>query len=330
MGVVHMLVSPDGGRGRARAAAAVVEAVVNEAGHESERITGRTPEAAADAARAAVADGAERLIAVGGDGTVHIALQAVAGTGAALGIVPTGTGNDFARCAGLSDVPVEQASARALGPVQGVDAIAVDASGSERIWTATSVTGGFSVDVNNRAEVLRFPRGRSRYTVATLLTAPRLRHRQLTFTVDGERSEFTSALWAVANTSEFGGGMVICPGADPGDGLLDLTVVADVSRVTLLRMLPTVFKGAHVRHEKVHVFKGTRMTVDVCGGGSSVEVCGGGSSIEVCGGGSSIEVCGGGSSAYEIQGDGERIGFLPVTLTAVRSAVLLAADPPGC
>ena len=300
-----MLVSPGGGRGRASAAAATVAASINEAGYKPERIIGQTPDAAADAARAAVADGAERLVAVGGDGTVHIALQAVAGTSTALGIVPTGTGNDFARCVGLSDADVRQASTRALGSVRGIDAIAVDASGAERIWTATSITGGFSVDVNNRAESMRFPRGRNRYTIATLLTTPRLRHRRIAFTVDGERHEFTSTLWAAANTSDFGGGMVICPDADPGDGLLDLTVVADVGRITLLRMLPTVFKGSHIHHEQVHVFKGVGITIEECDDGPPI------------------------STVPEIQGDGEHIGFLPVTLTVVRSAVWLAADPPG-
>ena len=300
-----MLVSPGGGRGRASASAATVIASINEAGYKPERITGQTPEAASCAARAAVADGAERLVAVGGDGTVHIALQAVAGTNTALGIVPTGTGNDFARCVGLSDADVRQASIRALGSVRGIDAIAVDTSGGERIWTATSVTGGFSVDVNNRAESMRFPRGRSRYTIATLLNAPRLSHRRIAFTVDGERSEFASALWVAANTSDFGGGMAICPGADPGDGMLDLTVVADVGRVTLLRMLPTVFKGSHIHHEQVHVFKGTEITIEECDDRPST------------------------STVYEIQGDGERVGFLPATLTTVRSAVRLAADPPG-
>ena len=205
MGVVHMLVRPAGGRGLTRSASAAVRAAASAAGYAVDDISGKTAGASARAARAAVEAGAERLVAVGGDGTIHIALQAVAGTDTVLGVVPTGTGNDFARHFGLLGATVEQASERALGSSMHVDAVAVDAKGTKRTWVATSVTGGFSVDVNNRAMRLRFPRGRSRYTAATLLTVPRLRHRRLIFTIDGQSVDSAATLWAVANTPDFGG-----------------------------------------------------------------------------------------------------------------------------
>lgn len=300
VGVVYLLVSPDGGRGRARAAAGVVRSVIEQAGHAVIDISGASPEASRQAAQAAVADGAERLVAVGGDGIVHIALQAVAGTSCVLGVVPAGTGNDFTRALGLADTSVEQAAVRALGSDRPLDVIR-----SERAWVASSVTGGFSVDVNNRAERLRFPRGPSRYTLAAPLTVLRLRHRRLVFTVDGERHEFTTALWAVANTPTFGGGMAICPDADPSDGLLDLTIVGDMGRVTLMRLLPAAFKGTHVKHPKVHTLRGQSIRIapaatehgDVAG-----------------------------SPRGELRGDGELIGEIPVTLTVARSCLRIAAD----
>lgn len=115
-----MLVSPQGGRGRAAAAAPVVRRVIEQAGHTPVDISGDSAEASAEAARAAVADGAERLITVGGDGTLHLALQGVAGTGTALGLVPAGTGNDFARAVGLFGLSPEAAAAAALGPTRSV------------------------------------------------------------------------------------------------------------------------------------------------------------------------------------------------------------------
>ena len=291
MAEVHLLVSPSGGRGRAAAAAPIVRSVIERAGHTPVDVSGASAQESADAARAAVAAGAERVIAVGGDGTVHLAVQGVAGTGATLGIVPAGTGNDFARAFGLFGLSVEEAAARALGPARPVDAISTD----RPRWVTFSVTGGFSVDVNVRADRLRFPKGPSRYTVATLLTMPGLRHRELAVTVDGQRVDYRSALFAVNNTPTFGGGMAICPDADPCDGLLDVCVVGPASRTTMLRLLPKVFEGGHVGHRHAHMLRGRTVTIE----GESIDLV----------------------------GDGETIGTTPITLEAVPGALRVAADP---
>lgn len=206
----------------------------------------------------ALAEGAERLVAVGGDGTVRLALQAIADTPTVLGIVPAGTGNDFARAFGLRPgADLTAAVARALGPPRAVDAIR-----TPRGWVATAVTGGFSGDVNRRASAMRFPSGRGRYTAATLTTLPRLRTRPVAVTADGRRRSFDAAFIVVANTAFFGGGMAICPEADPGDGLLDVLVVGAVGRVELLRLFPKVFKGTHVTHRKVSQFRGRVVEID--------------------------------------------------------------------
>ena len=269
----------------------MVRRVIEQAGHTPVDISGASAEESADAARAAVAAGAERLIAVGGDGTLHLALQGVAGTDAVLGLVPAGTGNDYARAFGLFGLSVEEAAARALGPTRPVDVIRTD----RPRWVAFNVTGGFTVDVNERADRLRFPRGPSRYTVATLLTMPGLRYRELAVTVDGERSEYRSALFAVANTPTFGGGMAICPDADPGDGLLDVCVVGPASRSTMLRLLPKVFEGGHVGNRHVHMRRGRTVTIE--------------------------------GELIDLVGDGESIGQTPITAEAVPGAVQFAAGP---
>ena len=283
-----MLVSPHGGRGRAAAAAPVVRRVIEQAGHTPVDISGDSAEASAEAARAVVAAGAERLIAVGGDGTLHLAVQGVAGSGTALGLVPAGTGNDFARAVGLFGLSPEEAAAAALGPTRPVDAIRTDRAR----WVILSMTGGFSVDVNVRADRMSFPKGPSRYTVATLLTMPGLRHRELVVTVDGQRSELRSALFAVNNASTFGGGMAICPDADIADGLIDVCAVGPASRTTMLRLLPKVFKGGHVGHRHVHMMQGRSVTIE--------------------------------GEPMDLVGDGEPIGATPITLEVVSGAVRFA------
>ena len=338
MGEVHVLVNPLGGRGRAAAAGAVVRRVIEQAGHTPVDISGGSAAESTASARAAVAAGAQRLVVVGGDGTVHLAVQGVAGTATVLGIVPAGTGNDFARAFGLNALNIEEATTRALGPARpvdaisteslstkangagaisaatraeatdadaiGTDAIGTDAIGTEAIgadaigagmarWVTFNVTGGFSVDVNRRADALRFPKGSSRYTVATLLELPGLRHRDLAITVDEQRFDCRSAMFAVANTSTFGGGMAVCPDADPSDGLLDVAVVGPASRSTLLRLLPKVFNGSHVGHRQVHMLRGQTVTIE--------------------------------GESMDLVGDGEPLGQTPIVLQAVPGALLLAA-----
>lgn len=288
MGEVHLLVSPQGGRGRAAAAAPVVQRVIERAGHTPVDISGASAEESADAAKAAVAAGAERLVAVGGDGAVHLAVQGVAGSGTALGIVPAGTGNDFARALGLFDLSVEEAAAVALGPTRPVDAIRTN----RQRWVMLSVTGGFSVDVNVRADRMRFPKGPSRYTAATLLTMPGLRHRELAVTVDGQRTELRSALFAVNNAPTFGGGMAICPDADLTDGLIDVCAVGPASRTTMLRLLPKVFEGGHVGHRHVHMMRGRTVTIE---------------------------------GEMDLVADGEELGPAPIRLEVVPGALQVAA-----
>ena len=235
-----------------------------------------------------LAEGADRLVAVGGDGTVHLALQAVAGTPIVLGIVPAGTGNDFARAFGLKPgADLEAAVARALGPHRAVDAIF-----TPRGWAATSVTGGFSADVNRRAAAMRLPLRSSRYTAATLQALPRLRTQPITITADGETRRFDATLAVAANTAFFGAGMAICPEADPGDGLLDVLVIGSVGRIELLRLFPRVFKGTHVTHPAVAQFRGRVVEID--------------------------------GDGIELWSDGEPLGPAPLRLEAAPGAVRLA------
>lgn len=258
-GTAHLLVGPDAGRGRAGGALDTVAEEAAAAGVKLIDITGTDVAASEAAARAVVAEGAERLLVVGGDGLVHLGLQAVAETETVLGVVPVGTGNDFARgVTGIEEPVVRDAVRTALGPASALDAIRTDAG-----WVASVATAGFSGDVNGRANRLRFPRGPSRYTVATLAELPGLRTHDVAITADEDAYDGPATLIAVANTAWFGGGMQICPDARPDDGLLDITIVADVGRIELLRFFRLVFSGRHLSHPKVHTLRGRAVTVEV-------------------------------------------------------------------
>lgn len=318
---VYLLVGTKSGKrgNKATAAAEVAQKAIAATGQNIENISKRDVKDSLQAARNAVAAGAKRLLVVGGDGTLNIALQAVAESDTVLGIVPAGTGNDFASTFGLHRLTTEQAVKRALGASHLFDAIKIDSIKSRRnetSWVASSITGGFSVDVNTRAERLRPMLGKSRFVVATLLAVPQLRHTPLVFIVDNHRHEIVTTFWALTNTRTFGRGMAISPTADPCDGILELVVIADASRRLLLRMLPTVFNGSHIHHPKVHTFTGKQVTIENLGKNSFHK--------DRSGKGLARHE----HAQYELGGDGELIGCLPVTASVAPNAVRLAADPP--
>lgn len=294
-GIVHLLVSPDAGRGRADGAHATVVSTLRAEGFEPVDITGPDAASSLAAARAVVDEGAERLVVVGGDGLVHLATQALATSDTALAVVPVGTGNDFVRgLDGIAD-DVVTATRAALGPARPLDAIRADDA-----WIASVATVGFSGDVNERANRLHRPRGPSRYTVATLLELGGLQRRDLRITVDGAVHDHRAALVAVGNTGWFGGGMHICPDADPHDGLLDVTVVGDVGRFELLRFFRLVFSGNHMAHPRVVAHRGAEVRIET--------------------------VAASADRALPLWGDGEPVDVAPVTLHAVPGALRLVSD----
>lgn len=259
-------------------------------------LAARTAEEAQRECETAVAGGASAVVAVGGDGTLHSAVQSVAATGVPLGIVPAGTGNDIAACLGVPEEPLAAARAirRALdeGRSEAFDLARMERDGAVR-WSAGVIGLGFDTLVNDLANRMRFPRGPRRYDLAIVLELARLKARRYRITIDGRSEELDACLAAIGNTARYGGGMRICPAADPTDGLLDMVVAGPVSRFTLMRIKPRVYAGTHVNHPAVRQLRGKQITVE-CDGITSYA-------------------------------DGERSLPLPVTVTAVPGALRLLA-----
>ncbi len=285
---VTVLVSPAAGRGRARAVSGAVLDALRRHGLAPHLVAAPTRAAAERAASHAVAAGTAAVLAGGGDGAAHAALQAVAGTGTPLAVVPAGTGNDLALALGVPSEPVAAATAAAVDLREGA-LRSLDAGRTGGRWWATVLCCGFDSAVTERAGRLRWPRGRRRYDVAVLAELARLRPHQVTLTLDGRSRTVPVTLVAVGNTAWYGGGMRICPAADPADGLLDVTVVGPVSRRELVRTRPRLTAGSHVTHPAVTVHRAAR-----------------------------VEIAGGTLTTYA---DGEPVAALPVTAEAVRGAL---------
>jgi len=297
IGHVAVLVNPTAGRGRYRSAVPAMLSRLRAGGRDVRVIEATDAHAALAAAHAAVAAGAGGLVAAGGDGTVNLGLQAVAGTSVGFGAIPMGTGNDFVRELGLPIDPVAAAEVASAALRDGrrrlVDlARMVPADGPPR-WFGAVLGAGFDAIVNERANRMRFPRGPRRYDIAIFAELVRLRPRVYTVRLDGVEHRLPAVLVAVGNTPAYGGGMRICPDADATDGMLDVVIAGPISRTTLVRIKPRVYAGTHVSHPMVSSFRARTVELDAPGITTYV--------------------------------DGERASPLPVTVTAMPGALSLLA-----
>ncbi|GAA2814258.1 diacylglycerol kinase [Kitasatospora paracochleata] len=262
-----VLVNPAADAGHATQAAGRAVDRLREHGIAVTRLEGADAADSGRLAHEAVAGDIDALIAIGGDGMINLALQALAGSGVALGIVPAGTGNDHARAYGipLGD-PRQAADVIAAGRTRTVDLVEVTGPDGTGRHFGTVLAAGFDSLVTDRANRMTWPRGRMRYNVAMVAELARLRPLPFRLVLDdGTVLERDLTLAAIGNTRSYGGGMAVCPQADPADGLLDVTLVHAMPRRTLVRFFPTVFKGTHIHHQKVETVRTASLRIESAG-----------------------------------------------------------------
>lgn len=238
--------------------------------------------------------GDDVLAVLGGDGSAHLAAQALAGTGTALAVLPSGSGNDLATALGIPADPVEAARhvARALrsGERRKIDLGRVEGGA----YFGTVLCTGFDASVNARANAMRWPAGPRRYDLAVLAELAALRPRPVRVHVDGAEVELEAILVAVGNGPCYGGGLRICPDAMLSDGLLDVIVIAAVSRRRLLRVFPRLRVGGHIDEPEVTALRGARVRIE-------------------------------GDPGWPVYADGEPQGTLPVTVHCEPGALTVIA-----
>lgn len=239
-----LLVNPAAGNGRhARAVDAVCERLVQADLHVTVMQGGDAAETS-DLARGAVQAAYDLVTVMGGDGMVHLVVQALAGTGTALGVIATGTGNDVARYLGLPRRrPLDAAALVAARRTRTID---LARTGST--YYVTVLASGFDSLVNERANAMTWPGGQMRYNLATLAELRVFEPLSYTVELDGRRVQLDAMLVAVGNGPSYGGGLRICEGAQLDDGLLDVVIIKPMSRLELLKVYPRLFRGTHVTH----------------------------------------------------------------------------------
>lgn len=207
------------------------------------------------------------LVVAGGDGMVHLGVNAVAVTGKPLGILPVGTGNDAAQKFGYR---IEDPVACARQIISGQNApISVDFG---RGWSqqnefrfAGSLSAGFDALVNRRANGMTWPKGQARYQVAMLLELAKFKPIRYRLEVDGQSKTIDAMLCAITNNGQFGAGMKIVPDASVDDGLIDLFIVHAISRFELIKIFPKVYSGGHIGHPAVEIVRAKEIVISAEG-----------------------------------------------------------------
>lgn len=239
-------------------------------------------------ARAAAMAGMDGLIVVGGDGMVNLGINATIGTPTPLGIIPAGSGNDFATAIGLPVRSVTRSVERIIQALNQnqtksydaaqvephvlasqharfgrIDAQATAAhSDTSRRWYAGSLSVGIDAAVNAQANTYKWPRGHLKYLraiVACLFTYKPYGYR---ITVDGKTFESQGTLAAISNAPRFGGGIPIAPMADLHDGMLDLVFATSLTKPQILSIFPKLYKGGHVGHPAVSFTPGKTFIIE--------------------------------------------------------------------
>lgn len=201
------------------------------------------------------------VVAFGGDGLISLCLQEVAGSEIGLTVVPTGTGNDFARSIGTYRKSPKQIFNSINNSSKTKIDLALCESKEKKRYFVQVLSIGFDASVNKFANNMKYPRGKIKYTIAMLLLLPRAKNIDFEIMQDADSRKIRSMLVAVANGSTYGGGMKILPDASFKDGLLDLLYVNPVSKLRLLSIFPRVFRGTHTKHPAVHLLRAAKFEI---------------------------------------------------------------------
>jgi len=218
------------------------------------------PGSARTLARNAAEEGFDAVFAGAGDGTLSDVVQGLLGTGVPAGIVPMGTGNDFARTIGLSLDPMGAIAEHLAGAPAPVDLLEVD---DGREWAINVMGVGFDANVARRVNVRsRVTGGLLAYLSCVCAELVSYRPVGVELTIDGAGWSGDALLVAIANARSYGAGMMIAPHAEVDDGLLDLVVVEHMSRSNFLVNFPRVMRGTHLSHPAVHTWRGREVRVE--------------------------------------------------------------------
>jgi len=226
----------------------------------------------------------EGVIAIGGDGLLHLILQRVVPSQIPFAIIPAGTGNDFVRTLGWD---LENFDAQ-LEAITSTQPTSIDLGLVDGEWFGAILSTGFDSIVNERANTMNWPKGPMKYNAAIAIELPRFKPRHYEITLDDRTISTEAMLIAVSNGRSYGGGMLVCPNASITDGVFDVMVLHPISKYEFIKVFPRVFAGTHITHPAVEIVRSRSVRIE---------------------------------SKAVAYADGERIGQLPVVAECIQGAI---------
>ncbi len=264
-----IVVNPTARRGNGARSIPAVHAALTCLGVAFELIQTERPGHAIAIAQQASADSYEAVVAVGGDGTVNEVangLLRAAGDGPTtvpMGVIPVGSGNDFAYMMLRGDLSIEQACQRLVaGQDRLVDVGTVAADGGDLGYFANGLGIGFDGQVSIESRRIKILRGFLMYFWAVLRTVI-LHYNPTPVTVTCDDQSYTQPLLMVTTAvgQRHGGGFYVTPFAVADDGLLDVCIAGNVSRPAIFPLIPRFMNGSHVSHPKCTLLQARKVTV---------------------------------------------------------------------
>lgn len=281
-----LVINPVSGQGQGSIIGTYVAGYLNQKSIKFTIVTGNSSVALSDHLKTFIVKNPQckGVIAVGGDGLLHIVLQAVVPAQIPFTVIPAGTGNDFVRTLGWSlDQIDNQLETVTTSAPTSIDLGLVDGE-----WFGAILSTGFDSIVNEKANTMQWPKGPMKYNVAIAMELPRFKPRHYEITLDDRTISTEAMLIAVANGRSYGGGMLVCPNANISDAHFDVMVLHPISKLEFMKVFPRVFAGTHVSHPAVEIVRSKNVTIE---------------------------------SKAVAYADGERIGQLPISAECIHDAV---------
>ena len=282
-----LVINPVSGQGRGTTVGTYVAGYLNQHAIDFTIVTGNSSIALSDHLRTFINKNpdCEGVIAVGGDGLMHIALQLVVPFQIPFTIIPAGTGNDFVRTLGWDLEAID----KQLNQVITTAPSAIDLGLVDGEWFGAILSTGFDSVVNEKANTMSWPKGPMKYNAAIAIELPRFKPRHYEITLDDRTISTEAMLIAVANGRSYGAGMLVCPNANISDGLFDVMVLHPISKFEFMKVFPQVFAGTHISHPAVEIVRSKNVRIE---------------------------------SKAVAYSDGERIGQLPIAAECIHDAAL--------
>lgn len=278
-----LAINPTSGRGKGNRVGQEVSNFLADRKVDYQVITGANALQLQENLRREIVKG-QGIIAVGGDGLMHMCIQIAESANLPIVPIPAGTGNDFVRALGWNpEKPLEP-----LWQALNSESVTIDLGNVDGEFFGAIASTGFDSIVNERANTMKWPKGPAKYNVAMALELPKFNPIEYRFVIDGKEYFREAMLIAAGNGTSYGGGMLVCPDAKLTDGLLDLMILNPVSKREFVQIFPSVYEGKHVHHPQVEIIKAKEIYLE------------------------SNAVC---------YADGERIGPLPATISVAEAAL---------